>query len=92
MLIIDENFKIEMKDNLNYELYEKRDVVSKKTQEKKKDWVRVGYYGKLSHALHGVLERMVGRTVTQENLSCARLYERLNKMEETIFNSEGKKK
>lgn len=51
MIAIGEKFKICGDDNLNFELYELKPVISKKTKQTRIDWVFVGYYGKFEQAL-----------------------------------------
>lgn len=57
MITISEKFKICGDDNLNFELYELKPVISKKTKQIRIDWVFVGYYGKFEHALKAALNK-----------------------------------
>ena len=57
MITISEKFKICGDDNLNFELYELKPVISKKTKQTRIDWEFVGYYGKFEHALKAALNK-----------------------------------
>lgn len=57
MITVGEKFKICGDDNLNFELYELKPVISKKTKQTRIDWAFVGYYGQFEQALKAALNK-----------------------------------
>ena len=83
MLKINEKFEIREDDELNYGLYELKEVTDKQTQEKRWEWI--GYFGKVSHALSAALNKYIRQIIGQEALDCRALLERLNKLEKDLY-------
>lgn len=85
MLKINEKYQIREFDELNYGLYELRIVENKKTKERRMDWVRIGYFGQVSHALYTVLNRYVKESIGEEDYDCSRLYKRIEMLKEELL-------
>lgn len=85
MLKINEKFEIREDDELNYGLYELKEVTDKQTQEKRREWKHIGYFGKVSHALSAALNKHIRQMTGQEALDCRALLERLNKLEKDLY-------
>ena len=85
MLKINEKFEIREDDELNYGLYELKEVTDKQTQEKRREWKHIGYFGKVSHALSAALNKYIRQMVGQEDLDCRALKERLDKLEKDLY-------
>ena len=85
MLKLNEKFKITGDDDLNYTLYELKVIQPKdKSQEARMDWVLNGYFGKVSHALLCALDKYIKDLITEEDLSCKALLERLKEIEKDL--------
>lgn len=52
-----DNYRIRWDGSHNWVLEEERDVTNPKTKVTRRDWVRLGYYGRLVNALSGYAER-----------------------------------
>lgn len=85
MLKINEEFEIREDDELNYGLYELKEVTNKQTKEKRKEWRHIGYFGKVSHALMAALNKYIKETIGQEALDCRSLLDRLEKIEKDLY-------
>ena len=85
MLKINEKFEIREDDELNYGLYELKEVTDRQTQERRKEWRHIGYFGKVSHALMAALNKYIKETIGQEVLDCRSLLERLGKIEKDLY-------
>ncbi len=57
MFKINDVFQIRGDGNLNFELYELKVITSKKTKEKKQQWILIGCFGKIEHALKNALNK-----------------------------------
>lgn len=66
MLKINEKFEIREDDELNYGLYELKEITDKQTKEKRREWKHIGYYGKVSQALSAALNKYIKRMIGQE--------------------------
>lgn len=78
MLKLSETFQIRGDGNLNYELYELKTVITKKTKEPKKQWVLKGCYGKIDHVLWSALNKyLLNIASSDEVVSCKDLLTRL---------------
>lgn len=85
MLKISEKFEIREDDELNYGLYELKDVTDKQTKEKRREWKHIGYFAKVSHALSAALNKYIKQMIGQETLDCRMLAERLDKLEKDLY-------
>lgn len=85
MLKINDKFKIGSDGDLNYMLYELKPVRDSKTKETRHEWKIVGYYGKLSHALSGALNKhLIGVLSDEELMGVNSLIDTLNSLLEDI--------
>lgn len=85
MLKINDKFKIGSDGDLNYMLYELKPVRDAKTKEIHHKWKLVGYYGKLSHALTGALNKhLIDILSDEETIEVNSLINTLNSLLEDI--------
>ena len=80
MLKINEKFQIREDDDLNYGLYELKEVKNRKSAESHKVWLHIGYFGKVSHALSAALNKYIKQMIGQEEMDCRTLLERLTQL------------
>lgn len=85
MLKISEKFEIREDDELNYGLYELKEVTDKQTREKRREWRHIGYFGKVSHALAAALDKYIKETIGQEELDCRTLLGRLEEIKKDLY-------
>ena len=85
MLKINEKFEIRDDDEMNYGLYELKEVTDKQTREKRREWRHIGYFGKVSHALAAALDKYIKETSGQEDLDCRALLERLEEIKKDLY-------
>ena len=85
MLKISEKFEIREDDELNYGLYELKEVTDKQTREKRRKWRDIGYFGKVSHALAAALDKYIKETIGQEELDCRTLLGRLEEIKKDLY-------
>lgn len=85
MLKINEKFEIREDDELNYGLYELKEVTDRQTQEKRREWKHIGYFGKVSHALSAALNKYIRQIIGREDLDCHALLARLDKLEKDLY-------
>lgn len=85
MLKISEKFEIREDDELNYGLYELKEVTDKQTREKRRKWRHIGYFGKVSHALAAALDKYIKETIGQEELDCRTLLGRLEEIKKDLY-------
>ena len=85
MLKISEKFEIREDDELNYGLYELKEVTDKQTRGKRRKWRHIGYFGKVSHALAAALDKYIKETIGQEELDCRTLLGRLEEIKKDLY-------
>ena len=85
MLKINEKYRIVMSDDKNYELVEYCEVTRKKDKTTYWKWVHVGWYGKLSHALQGALNKYALQLIGEEEFDCKSLIAKLSEIEKDIY-------
>lgn len=85
MLKINEKFEIRDDDEMNYGLYELKEVTDKQTKEKRREWRHIGYFGKVSHALAAALDKYIKGMIGQEVLDCRMLLERLEAIKKDLY-------
>lgn len=85
MLKINEKFEIRDDDEMNYGLYEMKEITDKQTKEKRREWRHIGYFGKVSHALAAALDKYIKETIGQEELDCRALLERLKEIKKDLY-------
>lgn len=85
MLKINEKFEIRDDDEMNYGLYELKEVTDKQTREKRREWRHIGYFGKVSHALAAALDKYIKEMIGQEELDCRALLERLKEIKKDLY-------
>lgn len=82
MLKLNEKFKITGEDEYNYTLHELRVIQPKdRTQEARMEWKRAGYFGKISHAISCAVNKYIKDIITEEDMNCKELLERLAEIE-----------
>ena len=85
MLKLCDKFKIGSDGDLNYILYELKPVKDAKTKETRHEWKIAGYYGKLSHALSGALNKhLIGVLSEEETIEVNSLIDTLNSLLDDI--------
>lgn len=85
MLKLCDKFKIGSDGDLNYILYELKSVNDAKTKETRYEWKIAGYYGKLSHALSGALNKhLIGVLSEEETIEVNSLIDTLNSLLDDI--------
>lgn len=85
MLKLCDKFKIGSDGDLNYILYELKSVKDAKTKETRNEWKIAGYYGKLSHALSGALNKhLIGVLSEEETIEVNSLIDTLNSLLDDI--------
>ena len=92
MLKINEKYRVVMADDKNYELVEYREVKDRKTKSSSWQWVHVGWYGKLSHALESALNKYALQLIGEEEFNCKALLAKLFETEKDLSKIEPKKK
>lgn len=83
MLKLNEKFKISGKDEYNYTLME-LSVIQPKGQDARMAWKTAGYFGKLSHAISSAINKHIKDLITDEELTCKELLERLTDIEKEV--------
>lgn len=91
MIILNDRYRIVRYDEHNLQIQEYREIVSKKDKSVRKDWVNIGYYGNLKHALLGILNKYIFNLMDNDILDIKTLLDKLNEIENDI-NNLGKKK
>lgn len=82
MLKLNEKFKITGEDEYNYTLYELSVIKpSNKTKEPRMDWKLAGYFGKVSQALKCAVDKHIKDIITEEDVTCVQLMERISEIE-----------
>lgn len=84
MLKISEKFEIRSDDELNYGLYELKEVRDKTTKQKRQEWIHIGYFGKVSHALSAALDKYIRGVIGTEDMTCRDLLNRLEQIENDL--------